>query len=80
MLINILVMLLIGLVIGFLAQQFMGGGLGWGWSIVLGLIGSFVGGFIFQALGISTYGLLGQIIAGVIGACIVLFGARRLRA
>lgn len=77
---GILATIIVGLIIGFLANRIMGeGGLGLVWSIILGLVGSVVGGFVFSLAGIAFYGLLGQIIIGVIGACLVLFLARKLK-
>lgn len=77
---GILATIVIGLIIGFIADRLMGpGGLGLLWSIVLGLIGSVVGGFLFSLLGMGGYGLIGQILIGVVGACLVLYVARKLK-
>ncbi len=78
---GIIATLVIGLIIGFIADRIMGaGGLGLLWSIVLGLVGSVVGGFIFSIFGAGgSYGPIGQIVAGIVGACVVLFVARKLR-
>ena len=77
---GILATLIVGLIIGFIADRIMGpGGLGLVWSIVLGLIGSLVGGFLFSMIGVGPYGLIGQIMVGIVGACIVLYAARKLR-
>lgn len=72
--------IIVGLIIGFIADKIMGpGGLGLLWSIILGLVGSVVGGFIFSLFGMGGYGFIGQILIGVVGACIVLFAARKLK-
>ncbi len=72
--------LLIGLIAGWLAGQIMrGGGFGIVGDIVVGIVGSFIGGFVFQALGISAYGTFGNIIMAVIGAIILLFLLRLVR-
>ncbi len=77
---NLIATLLVGLIVGFVANSLMGErSLGLIWSIILGLAGSVVGGFIFSLLGIGFGGLIGQILVGVIGACVVLYVARRLR-
>lgn len=77
---GIIATILIGLIIGFIADRIMGpGGLGLVWSVILGLIGSVVGGFVFSLFGMGGYGLIGQILIGVVGACIVLFAARKLK-
>lgn len=77
---GILATILVGLIIGFIADRIMGpGGLGLVWSVVLGLVGSVVGGFLFSLIGMGGYGVIGQILIGVIGACIILYAARKLK-
>lgn len=73
-----IVFLLIGLVAGFLASLVVGGG-GLIRCLLSGVIGAFVGGFLFQALGISLGidNALGvQIIHATVGAIIVVLAAR----
>ena len=75
--------LVVGLVAGWLAGQFMrGGGYGVVGDIVLGVIGAFVGGFIFSlVLPGSGVGLLGSIVvAFVLIALARAFTGRRVRA
>jgi uncharacterized membrane protein YeaQ/YmgE (transglycosylase-associated protein family) len=70
--------LVVGLIAGWLAGQFMkGGGYGAVGDIVLGIIGAFVGGFIFSILlpG-SSVGLIGSIVVAFIGAVILIALAR----
>lgn len=70
---SILYLLVVGLIIGLIAAAIMKDkGLGWGWSIALGILGSVVGSFLFSLVGMTQFGLIGQIIVGVIGACILL--------
>ncbi len=66
--------LVVGLIAGWLAGQFMrGGGFGIIGDIVVGIIGAFIGGLIFSLLlpG-SSVGLIGSIIVAVIGAVILI--------
>ena len=66
--------LVVGLIAGWLAGQFMrGGGYGLIGDIIVGVIGAFIGGFIFSLLlpG-SSAGLIGSIIVAFIGACILI--------
>ena len=67
---GILAWLLVGLVAGFLAGQFMkGSGYGMVGDIVMGIIGAFVGGFLASALGLGgSMGLLGSILVAFVGA------------
>jgi len=72
------VFLLIGLVAGFLASLVVGGG-GLIRCLLSGVIGAFVGGFLFQALGISLgieNALVVQIIHATVGAIVVVLIAR----
>ncbi len=66
--------LVVGLVAGWLAGQFMkGGGYGIVGDLVVGVIGAFIGGFIFSLLlpG-SSVGLIGSIVVAFIGAVILI--------
>ena len=74
----LLVMALIGIVAGWLASMIVGGG-GIIRYLITGIIGSFVGGFLFQTmgwrLGIGN-ALVEQILVSTIGAIIVVLAAR----
>jgi uncharacterized membrane protein YeaQ/YmgE (transglycosylase-associated protein family) len=77
---GLLAWLVVGLVAGWLAGQFMkGGGYGIVGDIVVGVIGAFVGGFVFSLLmpG-SSVGLLGSIVVAFIGAVILIALVRAL--
>jgi uncharacterized membrane protein YeaQ/YmgE (transglycosylase-associated protein family) len=74
----ILVFLGIGLVAGFLAGLIVGGG-----NILMyliwGILGSFVGGFLFSSLNINLgirNPIINQIVTATIGAIIVVLAAR----
>jgi uncharacterized membrane protein YeaQ/YmgE (transglycosylase-associated protein family) len=65
--------LIVGLIAGFLASVVMrGGGYGIVGDIIAGLVGAFIGGWLFGLLGIRGGGLLGSIIVAFIGACIFI--------
>jgi uncharacterized membrane protein YeaQ/YmgE (transglycosylase-associated protein family) len=58
------------------------GGTGYGivGDIVVGILGAFVGGWLFGALGIGTAGgLLGTILVAFVGAVVLLFVVRLIR-
>ena len=77
---GIIIFLLVGLLAGWLAGViWKGGGFGLLWNLVIGVIGSFIGGFIFQLLGIHGYNIIGSIIAALIGALILLFIISKIR-
>lgn len=71
----LLYVIIVGAVIGWLAGLLMkGGGFGLIGNIVVGILGSAIGGAVFNAFGVSDGdGLLGTIIVGVIGAAILMF-------
>jgi uncharacterized membrane protein YeaQ/YmgE (transglycosylase-associated protein family) len=72
--------LVVGLVAGWLAGQFMkGGGYGLVGDIVIGIVGAFVGGILFTILlpG-SSAGLIGSIIVAFIGAVLLIAVVRAL--
>jgi len=76
---SILAWIILGLVAGWLAGQFMrGGGYGMIGDIILGIVGALVGGFLSSALlGIDVTGFnLSSVIISVIGAIIVIAIAR----
>ncbi|MDQ8731029.1 GlsB/YeaQ/YmgE family stress response membrane protein [Bradyrhizobium sp. LHD-71] len=68
--------IIIGGIAGWLAEQFMHSNMGMIMNIVLGIIGAAVASFLFGLLGINLGGWLGYLIAGFIGACILIFAAR----
>jgi len=73
-----IVFLLIGLVAGFLASLIVGGG-GLIGCLVSGVIGAFVGGFLFHYFGISLgieNALVVEIIHATVGAIVVVLLAR----
>ena len=72
--------LMVGLVAGWLAGQFMkGGGYGLVGDVVIGIVGAFVGGLLFTLLlpG-SSAGLLGSIVVAFIGAVVLIAAIRAL--
>lgn len=71
---NIIVFLLVGLLAGWIASSLMRGeGLGVLGDIIVGVIGAFVGGFIFDMAGIGVYGFWSALGMSVFGAMVFLF-------
>jgi uncharacterized membrane protein YeaQ/YmgE (transglycosylase-associated protein family) len=69
----------IGIVAGFLASVVMGGGAGLLRYLITGLIGAFVGGFVFQMAGWKLNlgnEWLEQVVIAFVGAIIVVIIAR----
>lgn len=77
---NLLLFLVIGIVAGYLAGKIMKGkGFGLLGDLIVGVIGSFIGVWVFGLLGISTGGILGLLIASIAGALLLLYVARLVK-
>ena len=68
--------ILIGAIAGGLAEQFMKSNMGLLMNIVLGIVGAAIASAILGIFGISFGGWIGYLIAGFIGACILIAVAR----
>jgi uncharacterized membrane protein YeaQ/YmgE (transglycosylase-associated protein family) len=70
---DLLTWLIVGLIAGVLAGLLVGG-VGLIGDIVVGIVGAFVGGWVFSQLGVNTpfSGLAGTIFTAFIGAVILL--------
>jgi uncharacterized membrane protein YeaQ/YmgE (transglycosylase-associated protein family) len=78
---NILFLILFGAIVGFIASHLMGKGEGLLWNIILGIVGSVVGGFIMNLLGgpgVTGFNLY-SIVVGVVGAVVVIYLVRLAR-
>lgn len=73
--------IIIGGIAGWLAGKIMkGGGFGLVMNIVLGIIGSVVGGWVFSLLGMSTDGrILGSLATALAGAILILYVGRLIK-
>ena len=73
--------IIVGLIAGVLASFVMGGGFGIIGDIVIGIVGAFIGGWIFAKLGVGTpfSGLAGTIFVAFVGAVVLLFLIRLIR-
>ena len=67
--------IIIGGIAGWLAEQFMKS-MGLVMNIVLGIVGAAVASWLLGFLGINLGGWIGYLIAGFIGACILIAIAR----
>jgi uncharacterized membrane protein YeaQ/YmgE (transglycosylase-associated protein family) len=77
---SIIIVVLVGLVAGWLAGLiWRGAGFGLIGNVLIGIVGSFIGSFLFGILHIRFYGIIGSIIAAMIGALILLFIIGKVR-
>ncbi len=80
---HLLWMLIVGLVVGAIARWFMPGveNMGWLMTALLGIAGSFVGGFIARLFSKPADGAIvhpAGLILSVVGAMILLFAAKKM--
>jgi uncharacterized membrane protein YeaQ/YmgE (transglycosylase-associated protein family) len=69
----------IGIVAGWLAGKIMRGrGCGVLIDLLLGIVGSVLGGFLFGMLGLYAAGLVGRLVVATAGAVLLIYVARRL--
>jgi uncharacterized membrane protein YeaQ/YmgE (transglycosylase-associated protein family) len=72
--------LLVGLIAGWLAGKLTkGSGFGVLGDIVIGVIGAFIGGFLFRLVGFSAGGTIGSIIVATIGAVVLVYVVKAVK-
>ena len=77
---DLIIFLVIGALAGWLAGVIMkGGGFGVIGDIIVGILGSFLGGWLLPKVGLSIGGDFGGFITAVIGAVILLFVVRLIK-
>lgn len=71
---NLIWFLLIGLAAGWLAGKIMKGrGFGLFGNLGVGVVGSFLGGWLLGVLGLSFGGTVGSLVTATVGAVVLLF-------
>ncbi|MBR2235885.1 MAG: GlsB/YeaQ/YmgE family stress response membrane protein [Prevotella sp.] len=77
---NIVLSCIIGCLAGFCAGKLMkGGGFGLVLNLILGILGGALGGWLFQLLGISWGGIIGQLGTALVGAIIIIVVVNMLK-
>ena len=78
---SLIVFLVIGVIAGWLAGQFVkGGGFGLVGDLVVGVIGAFVGGWLLPKIGVNIgTGLIAEIVSATIGAVVLLVVLRLVK-
>lgn len=65
--------ILIGLAAGYLGSLIVkGSGSGMLLNLVIGIVGSVLGGWLFRLMGLGTTSMLGSLITSVVGAVVLL--------
>jgi uncharacterized membrane protein YeaQ/YmgE (transglycosylase-associated protein family) len=71
---GVLAWILIGLIAGWLASRITGAPSGLIRNLIVGLIGSVLGGFLFRKIGLTVVpDFWGELITAIIGAVVLLF-------
>jgi uncharacterized membrane protein YeaQ/YmgE (transglycosylase-associated protein family) len=77
---HVLLFLVIGVFAGFFAGKIIkGSGFGIVGDVMLGVLGSFIGVWVFGLLGIGSGGVLGLLLAAMTGALLLLYVIRSAR-
>lgn len=77
---SIIYWIVIGGIAGWLADRIMGSSNGLAVNIAVGIVGAFIGGWIFGQLGIyPEAGIIGSLVTAVVGAVVLIFGIRLVR-
>lgn len=78
---TLLLWIIIGAVAGWMAGELMrGDGFGVVGNMIVGILGSFVGGLFFDSLGVGTsITIAGSLVMAVIGAMILLFAVETIQ-
>ena len=73
--------LLIGLIAGWIADKLMGRDNTLLMNLVVGVVGAYVGAFLFRLLGLTSTGIVGALIIAIVGsvALLAIVGAVRKR-
>jgi uncharacterized membrane protein YeaQ/YmgE (transglycosylase-associated protein family) len=71
--------IIIGGIAGWLAEQFMKSDTGLLMNIVLGIVGAAIASAILSFFGIVLGGWIGYLIAGFVGACLLIWIVRTVR-
>ena len=71
--------IIIGGIAGWLAEQFMKSQTGLLMNIILGIIGAAIGSAILTFFGVNLGGWIGYLIAGFIGAVLLIWIVRMVR-
>ncbi len=71
---SLITVVVVGLLAGWLAGKIQKGrGFGIAGNLVIGILGSVFGSWLFGQLGLAAYGFAGNLVVAVVGALVILF-------
>lgn len=70
--------IIMGAIVGWIAGKLMNTEGGLLRNIIVGVVGSFVGSFVFGLVGFAAYGFIANLLVGIVGACIFIWLSRKL--
>ncbi|MBQ6729721.1 MAG: GlsB/YeaQ/YmgE family stress response membrane protein [Bacteroidales bacterium] len=77
---GMLVSILIGALAGIIAGKIMNYGLGLIWAIIVGVVGGFLGSWIFSIIGLPvSASFWGQLLVGTVGAVVLLWLVSKIK-
>ena len=71
--------IIVGGLAGWLAEIFMKSGTGIFMNIVLGIVGAALANALLSFFGVALGGWIGYLVAGFVGACVIIFLWRAIR-
>jgi uncharacterized membrane protein YeaQ/YmgE (transglycosylase-associated protein family) len=75
---SLIYFLVIGLCAGWLAGAYMRKGFTMTGNLIIGVVGAYIGGFLFWLVGFPPQGLLARLITATVGAIVLLAILQRL--
>ena len=77
---GMLISILIGALAGIIAGKIMNYGLGLIWAIIVGVVGGFLGSWIFSIIGLpASDSFWGQLLVGIVGAVVLLWAVSKIK-
>jgi uncharacterized membrane protein YeaQ/YmgE (transglycosylase-associated protein family) len=78
---SIIIWIIFGALVGWVASMIMGGSGGLMWDIIVGIVGAVLGGFLMSLVGQSGVGgfNLYSFVVALIGACVLIAIVRAIR-
>lgn len=64
--------LLVGLIAGWVAEKVMSRSHGLLTNLVVGVIGAYLGAFLFRLLGLASTGFVGALVVAIVGSVVLL--------